>query len=114
MFVCIDPYFYLRKIHMQVHQVIPLTPQSEAHLERVIIAKCDLFWRLDPGIWLIAAQDEVFDRDLSITLGIDDPANKAPAFITTVANYYGRADADIWAWFKKNYEKGNYPAVALG
>ena len=57
-----------------------------------------------PGEWLIA--DTSTCVEVSNKLGITDGSNGA-AIILEVANYYGRANTNIWAWIKTKWEAKN-------
>jgi len=106
---------------MQIHMILGLNgPDSidalHANVQRVYP---DRHLRL-PGkpAWLVA--DDALARHISEKVGIDSGAGIA-GLVTTIANYYGRANPDIWDWMKVMYERQQpiagesaLNAVALG
>ena len=91
---------------MQIHVVVGLNgPASidalDANVQRVYP---DRHYRLvGKPAWLVA--DDALARQISEKLGIDAGESGIAGLVTTVANYYGRADPEIWAWMKMMQER---------
>lgn len=58
-------------------------------------------YKLDENAWLVPFKGSA--EDLSDTLGVTTGENGG-AIILEVASYFGRANPNIWAWIKTNWE----------
>lgn len=91
---------------MQIHVVIGLNGEASldalnANVQRVYP---DTYYRLTgKPAWLVA--DDALARIVSEKLGIDSGEQGIAGIVTTIGNYYGRANPEIWAWIKTMYER---------
>jgi hypothetical protein len=90
---------------MQIHLVLGLNgPASVATLEANITKEYEgRYKRLsDRPAWLVA--DDSPARNVSEKLGINTGDGGISALVTTVADYFGRAEPELWAWIKLQWE----------
>lgn len=90
---------------MQIHLVLGLNgPESVATLEaRVAAEYSNRSKKLgDRPAWLVA--DNAPARDVSERLGINTGEGGISALVSTVADYFGRAEPELWAWIKLQWE----------
>jgi hypothetical protein len=91
---------------MQIHLILGLNGEES------ISALAERLEHFYPGqhlrlpnrpAWLLAEDDlaRVISERLGIVTGLDGIAG----LVTTVADYYGRAEPEIWAWMKMMYER---------
>ena len=79
--------------------IIPNDPTTVAHLNQIIPAKFDkASYALPRGEWLVAYQGTT--RQLSDDLNISDNKS-ASALVLSISSFWGRANPDIWEWFKQ-------------
>lgn len=90
---------------MQIHVVIGLNgPESLQTLQDTIAAKYPGRHRqlTDRPAWLVA--DAATVRTVSEKLGITTGTDGISAIVTTISDYYGRAEPDLWSWIKVQWE----------
>jgi len=99
---------------MQIHLILGLNgPESVAALgERIERAYPNRYRKLgDRPAWLVA--DNVPARGVSEKLEISTGAGGISALVTSMADYFGRAEPDLWSWIKVQWEAqdGSDPAA---
>ncbi len=90
---------------MQIHLILGLNgPQSLETLEKNISDKYPTRSRRlgDRPAWLVAA--DVTAQSLSETLNINSGEGGISALVTTMSDYFGRAEPDLWSWIKVQWE----------
>jgi hypothetical protein len=92
---------------MQIHVVIGLNGEASVDALNVKVQKRypgDRHYRLTgKPAWLVA--DDALARDVSRKLGITADEGGIAGLVTTIANYFGRANPEIWAWMQTMYER---------
>ena len=91
---------------MQIHLILGLNgPDSISNLsgniDRIYSGRSR---RLadDKPAWLVAENETA--RAVSEKLGINTGDGGISALVTTMADYYGRAEPDLWSWIKVQWE----------
>jgi hypothetical protein len=90
---------------MQIHLILGLNgPQSLETLEKNINAQYPNRSRRlgDKPAWLVA--DDITAQTLSEKLGINSGEGGISALVTTMSDYFGRAEPDLWSWIKVQWE----------
>lgn len=100
---------------MQIHIVLGLNgPESVARLESNIAAHYpERSRKLADGktAWLVA--DDAPARIVSEKLGINTGDGGISALVTSVADYFGRAEPELWSWIKYQWEAVDGPPTAV-
>lgn len=91
---------------MQIHMILGLNgPESVATLsasvERVYPGRHRKLG--DRPAWLVS--DNATAKAVSEKLGINSGDGGIAALVTTMADYFGRAETDLWSWIKVQWEK---------
>jgi hypothetical protein len=77
---------------------------SNPKLEATIIEQYpEDFYKLSENQWLVCAGG--IAKELSTKLKINDDEGTGPAIVFSIANYWGRANPNIWEWIKTKWEK---------
>lgn len=90
---------------MRIHLVLGLNgPESLETLEKNISQHYPTRSRKlrDRPAWLVA--DDVTAQTLSQSLGINAGEGGISALVTSVSDYFGRAEPDLWAWIQVQWE----------
>lgn len=90
---------------MQIHLIVGLNgPDSIATLERSIATIYPGRHRklADRPAWLVA--ENATASSVSERLGITTGTGGISALVMTMADYYGRAEPDLWSWIKVQWE----------
>lgn len=90
---------------MQLHLILALNGQDSINSLANNIAKVyPTRHRLlgDKPAWLVA--DNQTASIVSEKLGINDGDSGISALVTTMANYFGRAEPELWSWIKIQLE----------
>jgi hypothetical protein len=90
---------------MQIHLVIGLNgPDSIARLNtNVEQTYPNRFRKLnDRPAWLVS--DDAPARSVSEKLGINAGEGGISALVTSVGDYFGRAEPELWSWIKLQWE----------
>lgn len=90
---------------MQIHLVLGLNGQESLKTLETNIAKhypTRSRKLRDRPAWLVA--DDVTAQSLSQQLGINAGEGGISALVTTVADYFGRAEPELWSWIKVQWE----------
>ena len=90
---------------MQMHLILALNgPESIETLEKNILETYPSRSRKlsDRPAWLIS--DNATARSISEKLGINSGEGGISAIVTTMADYFGRAEPDLWSWIKVQWE----------
>jgi hypothetical protein len=90
---------------MQLHLILGLNgPESVSTLAGNIAKTYSGRNRALPGkpAWLVA--DDATARDVSQKLGINAGEGGISALVTTMADYFGRAEPELWSWIKVQWE----------
>lgn len=85
-------------VFVVVAQDNPNTPNLPSAIATNFAAS---FLQLNEKVWLVATKGTA--KDLSDKLKVTDGTNGA-AVIIEAANYYGRANTNIWSWIKDKWE----------
>lgn len=100
---------------MQIHMVLGLNgADSIAKLEANVATHYPERSRklaADKSAWLVA--DAAPARVVSEKLGINTGDGGISALVTSVADYFGRAEPELWSWIKVQWEAQDGPAVAV-
>jgi hypothetical protein len=92
---------------MKLHLVLGLNgPESVATLTARIESvygpeKCKQL--ADRPAWLVA--DNALASDVSEKLGINAGEGGISALVTSISNYFGRAEPELWEWMKLRLEE---------
>lgn len=65
----------------------------------------DSHMKLQSSVWLVAATGTA--QDISKKLGIPDNVNGLGIVLQLNGDYFGRANTNIWAWIKSQWETIN-------
>ena len=90
---------------MQMHMILGLNgPESVEALSGTIQRIYPHRHRKlgDRPAWLVA--DNATARVVSEKLGINSGDGGISALVTTMADYFGRAEPDLWSWIKVQWE----------
>lgn len=90
---------------MQIHVIVGLNgPDSVKTLEETITAIYPNRSRRlkDRPVWLVA--DNATASTVSERLGITVGTDGISAMVATMADYFGRAEPDLWSWIKVQWE----------
>jgi hypothetical protein len=90
---------------MQIHLILGLNGEESCKtLEKNIAENYPTRnRRLREGCaWLVA--DAATARDVSQKVGINTGEGGISAIVTSVADYFGRAEPDLWQWIKLQWE----------
>ena len=90
---------------MQIHLILGLNgPESVQTLADTISRVYPRSHRklADRPAWLVA--DDATAKRVSEKLGITTGDGGIAALVTTMADYFGRAETDLWSWIKVQWE----------
>lgn len=99
---------------MQIHLVLGLNgPESVAKLAANVAASYPDRSRLlaeGKSAWLVA--DDLPARLVSEKLGINTGDGGISALVTSVGDYFGRAEPELWSWIKLQWEANDGSAAS--
>lgn len=90
---------------MQMHLILALNgPESietlEANIDRLYRERSKKLG--NRSAWIVAEDDTA--QAVSEKLGINSGEGGISAIVTTISNYFGRAEPELWAWIKVQWE----------
>jgi hypothetical protein len=96
---------------MQIHMVLCLNGEASiatlsANIDKVYAARSRRL--TDRPAWLVA--DNATAKAVSEKLGINTGDGGISALVTTVGDYFGRAEPDLWSWIKVQWEATDGPS----